>query len=48
MARTTASSMSGDDATTLAFLLHGGDGCISGAAAIAPEDFNICDIASGV
>jgi 4-hydroxy-tetrahydrodipicolinate synthase len=29
--------LSGDDTTTLAFLLHGGDGCISGAAAIAPE-----------
>jgi 4-hydroxy-tetrahydrodipicolinate synthase len=29
--------LSGDDMTTLAFLLHGGDGCISGAAAVAPE-----------
>jgi 4-hydroxy-tetrahydrodipicolinate synthase len=29
--------LSGDDSSTVAFLLHGGDGCISGAAAIAPE-----------
>jgi 4-hydroxy-tetrahydrodipicolinate synthase len=29
--------LSGDDTTTMAFLLHGGDGCISGAATIAPE-----------
>lgn len=29
--------LSGDDTTTMAFLLHGGDGCISGVAAIAPE-----------
>jgi 4-hydroxy-tetrahydrodipicolinate synthase len=29
--------LSGDDTSTLAFLLHGGDGCISLTAAIAPE-----------
>ena len=29
--------LSGDDTTALAFLLHGGDGCISPAAAIVPE-----------
>jgi 4-hydroxy-tetrahydrodipicolinate synthase len=29
--------LSGDDATTLAFLLHGGDGCLSLTAVIAPE-----------
>jgi 4-hydroxy-tetrahydrodipicolinate synthase len=29
--------LSGDDTATLAFLLHGGDGCISLTAAIAPE-----------
>jgi 4-hydroxy-tetrahydrodipicolinate synthase len=29
--------LSGDDTTALAFLLHGGDGCISPTAAIAPE-----------
>jgi 4-hydroxy-tetrahydrodipicolinate synthase len=29
--------LSGDDETALAFLLHGGDGCISSMAAIVPE-----------
>jgi 4-hydroxy-tetrahydrodipicolinate synthase len=29
--------LSGDDSTALAFLLHGGDGCISSMAAITPE-----------
>jgi 4-hydroxy-tetrahydrodipicolinate synthase len=29
--------LSGDDTTILPFLLHGGDGCISGTATIAPE-----------
>jgi 4-hydroxy-tetrahydrodipicolinate synthase len=29
--------LSGDDTATLAFLLHGGDGCISLTAAIVPE-----------